>query len=122
MATLRSAALGRPTQPADTTGPGAKGRWTQTRFSPWLASFYHASLIHIFKPQVRAKSDTKPAAVQVGYSNPVLIDWDGSGLLDLLVGDMIGLIDYYPNRGTQVLSPNAAVIAWSLCHPALVSI
>jgi hypothetical protein len=36
-----------------------------------------------------------------GYSNPVLADWDGDGLLDLLVGDMIGLYDWYPNRGTR---------------------
>lgn len=36
-----------------------------------------------------------------GYSNPVLTDWDGDGLLDLLVGDMIGLYDWYPNRGTK---------------------
>ena len=36
-----------------------------------------------------------------GYSNPVLVDWNGSGLLDLLVGDMCGLFDWYPNRGTR---------------------
>ncbi len=36
-----------------------------------------------------------------GYSDPLLIDWDGDGLLDLLVSDMIGLIDWYPNRGTK---------------------
>ena len=35
-----------------------------------------------------------------GYSNPVLVDWSGDGLLDLLVGDMIGLFEWYPNRGT----------------------
>ena len=35
-----------------------------------------------------------------GYSNPVLVDWDGDGLLDLVVGSMIGLFDWYPNRGT----------------------
>lgn len=36
-----------------------------------------------------------------GYSNPVLVDWDGDELLDLVVGDMIGLFDWYPNRGTR---------------------
>lgn len=36
-----------------------------------------------------------------GYSNPVLVDWDGDGRLDLIVGDMIGLFDWYPNRGTK---------------------
>ena len=36
-----------------------------------------------------------------GYSNPVLVDWDGDGLLDLVVSDMIGLYDWYPNWGTK---------------------
>ena len=36
-----------------------------------------------------------------GYSNPVLVDWDGDGLLDLLVSDMIGLYDWYSNKGTK---------------------
>lgn len=36
-----------------------------------------------------------------GYSNPVLVDWNGNGLLDLLVSDMIGLYDWYPNQGTK---------------------
>lgn len=35
-----------------------------------------------------------------GYSNPVLADWDGDGLLDLLISSMIGLYDWYPNWGT----------------------
>lgn len=36
-----------------------------------------------------------------GYSNPVLVDWNGNGLLDLVVSDMIGLFDWYPNWGTK---------------------
>ncbi len=36
-----------------------------------------------------------------GYSNPVLADWNGNGLLDLLISDMIGLYDWYPNWGTK---------------------
>ena len=35
-----------------------------------------------------------------GYSNPVLVDFDGDGLLDLVAGSMLGLYDWYPNRGT----------------------
>jgi hypothetical protein len=35
-----------------------------------------------------------------GYSNPVLADWNGNGLLDLIVSDMISLFEWYPNRGT----------------------
>ena len=36
-----------------------------------------------------------------GYSNPVLADWSGDGLLDLIVSDMVSLFDYYPNWGTK---------------------
>ena len=36
-----------------------------------------------------------------GYSNPVLVDWDGDGLLDLVVSDMVGLYEWYPNWGTR---------------------
>ncbi len=36
-----------------------------------------------------------------GYSNPVLADWNGNGLLDLVIGDMCGLFDWYPNRGSK---------------------
>ncbi|MEE2659840.1 MAG: hypothetical protein VX733_15125 [Candidatus Latescibacterota bacterium] len=36
-----------------------------------------------------------------GYSNPVLADWDGDGLLDLVVSDMNGIYDWYPNWGTR---------------------
>jgi hypothetical protein len=36
-----------------------------------------------------------------GYSNPVLVDWSGNGLLDLIVSDMISLFEWYPNWGTR---------------------
>jgi hypothetical protein len=36
-----------------------------------------------------------------GYSNPVLIDWDGDGRLDLVVSDMLALYDWYPNWGSK---------------------
>jgi hypothetical protein len=35
-----------------------------------------------------------------GYSNPVLADWNGNGLLDLIVSDMVSLYEWYPNWGT----------------------
>ena len=38
-----------------------------------------------------------------GYSNPVLIDWNGNGLLDLVVSDMVSLYEWYPNWGTQTV-------------------
>jgi hypothetical protein len=36
-----------------------------------------------------------------GYSNPVLADWSGNGLLDLIVSDMVSLYEWYPNRGSK---------------------
>ena len=36
-----------------------------------------------------------------GYSNPVLADWNGNGLLDLVVCDMVSLYEWYPNWGTK---------------------
>ncbi len=36
-----------------------------------------------------------------GYANPVLVDWNGNGLLDLIVSDMTSLYDWYPNRGSE---------------------
>ena len=36
-----------------------------------------------------------------GYSNPVLTDWNGNGLLDLVVSDMVSLYEWYPNWGTK---------------------
>jgi hypothetical protein len=36
-----------------------------------------------------------------GYSNPVLVDWNGNGLLDLVVSDMVSLYEWYPNWGTR---------------------
>ena len=36
-----------------------------------------------------------------GYSNPVLADWNGNGLLDLIVCDMVSLYEWYPNWGTK---------------------
>lgn len=38
-----------------------------------------------------------------GYSNPVLIDWNGNGLLDLVVSDMVSLYEWYPNWGTRTV-------------------
>ena len=31
----------------------------------------------------------------------MLVDWDGDGLLDLVVSDMVGLYDWYPKWGTR---------------------
>lgn len=35
-----------------------------------------------------------------GYTSPVLVDWDGDGLLDLMLGDATAVHKVFLNRGT----------------------
>jgi hypothetical protein len=42
-----------------------------------------------------------PSEAKWGYTNPLLFDWDGDGLLDLLVSDIFGHHTWYRNIGTQ---------------------
>jgi hypothetical protein len=42
-----------------------------------------------------------PSEAQWGYTNPLLFDWDGDGLLDLLVSDIFGHHTWYRNIGTR---------------------
>ena len=59
-----------------------------------LATPYPASGQHWGGSQSPYDGDTG------GYSNPVLADWNGNGLLDLIVSDMVSLYEWYPNWGT----------------------
>ena len=36
-----------------------------------------------------------------GYTQPVVVDWDGDGLLDLILGDILGQYTFYRNIGTK---------------------
>jgi len=36
-----------------------------------------------------------------GYTQPLLVDWDGDGLLDLITGDILGQYTFYRNIGTR---------------------
>jgi len=48
-----------------------------------------------------------PSEAKWGYTNPLLFDWDGDGLLDLLVSDVFGHHTWYRNIG----SPTTPVFA-----------
>ncbi len=43
-----------------------------------------------------------PITVEMGHANPCVVDWDGDGLKDLLVGEYSGgKIRFYNNSGTN---------------------
>ena len=43
----------------------------------------------------------EPIEVTVGHAHPVVVDWDGDGVLDLLVGQFgAGALRVYPNVGS----------------------
>ncbi|MHC4597477.1 MAG: hypothetical protein ACYS47_00580 [Planctomycetota bacterium] len=51
---------------------------------------------------VRIEADGKPIDVRVGHLVPVVVDWDGDGKKDLLVGQFIqGRIRFYRNVGEE---------------------
>lgn len=49
-----------------------------------------------------------PAEEKWGYSNPSVGDWDGDGLPDILVNDIVGAVVWYRNVGTRT-HPELAV-------------
>ena len=41
--------------------------------------------------------------VSGGHADPCVVDWDGDGLKDLLLGEFtLGRIRFYPNSGTNI--------------------
>lgn len=52
------------------------------------------------KPQ-KLSADGKPIRVNHGDAGPVVADWNGNGLLDLLVGAGDGSVIFYRNKGTK---------------------
>jgi hypothetical protein len=62
-----------------------------------------------------------PAERKWGYSNPSVADWDGDGLMDILVNDIWGSVVWYRNTGTKTapsLAPAAPIeVEWSGAPP-----
>jgi hypothetical protein len=56
---------------------------------------------HAFGKPERLMADGKPIQVPHGDAGPVVTDWDGDGLPDLLIGCGDGSVQFYRNIGTR---------------------
>jgi hypothetical protein len=55
-----------------------------------------------FAPPTRIEVAGKPIDVEIGHAAPLVLDWDGDGKLDLLVGQFgEGKLRIYRNKGTS---------------------
>lgn len=53
-------------------------------------------------PPVRLEAAGKPIDTDIGHAAPFVVDWDGDGVKDLLVGQFGGgLLWIYKNEGTN---------------------
>lgn len=56
-----------------------------------------------FGPWQKVEANGTPITLSLGHANPCMIDWDGDGRKDLLVGQYTGgKIRYYENSGSNI--------------------
>ena len=60
-------------------------------------------------PPVRIEAAGKPIDTEVGHAAPLVVDWDGDGVQDLLVGQFgQGILWIFRNEGTNAQPKLAA--------------
>jgi hypothetical protein len=68
----------------------------------WAAPMYISAGGKIIRPQAGPNgSPLGPSEAKWGYTNVNAADWDGDGLIDLVVSDIWGRIVWYKNTGTK---------------------
>ncbi|NOQ21043.1 MAG: hypothetical protein GQ565_00125 [Candidatus Aegiribacteria sp.] len=64
--------------------------------------FMAAATTPDYQPPVKINANGAPIVLGVGHANPLVTDWSGDGLKDLIVGQYIsGKLRYYINTGTN---------------------
>jgi hypothetical protein len=68
----------------------------------------------LFEAPVRLTADGEPIAVELpGYACPTMVDWDGNGVFDLVVGQFAGgNMRRYPNVGAAGQPPRFSAGQW----------
>ena len=55
-----------------------------------------------YQSPVKIEASGTPITLAIGHANPLVFDWNGDGLKDLIVGQYSsGKIRLYPNEGTN---------------------
>src|SRR5262249_1587466 len=75
----------------------------------WAPPVYLSAAGEVIRPQAGPNgSPLGPSEAKWGYTNVNVGDWDGDGLLDLVVSDLWGRVIWYRNVGTRTAPRFAA--------------
>mgnify|MGYP003868443381 CR=1 FL=1 len=82
--------------------------WLLAAVAAWLGAAHAAELA----PPFRVEAAGQPIDVEIGHAAPLVADFDGDGVRDLLVGQFgSGKLRIYRNTGTDA-APRFGAFAW----------